>query len=59
MGGSSSKLPEWEEVKTPKLSAFTYTFLTPQKAPAEQMQNKISGYGKKMKNLTFHRMVQR
>ena len=26
MGGSSSKLPEWEEVKTPKLSAFTYTF---------------------------------
>ena len=26
MGGSSSKLPEWEEVKTPKLRAFTYTF---------------------------------
>lgn len=26
MGGSSSKLPEWEEVKTTKVRAFTYTF---------------------------------
>lgn len=26
MGGSSFKLPEWEEVKTTKVRAFTYTF---------------------------------
>lgn len=26
MGGSSSKLPEWEEIKTTKVRAFTYTF---------------------------------
>ena len=27
MGGSNSKLPEWEEVKTLKISAFTHTLL--------------------------------